>query len=123
MNKVILIGIVGQDPEVRNTPSGAIVANFSLATSKKYKGEQQTEWHRIVCFNKTAEIVESYVKKGTRLALEGELSTQSWEDKQGNKRSTTKIVSNSVEFIGGDSTAPRKETKTPIEEFEDDIPF
>ena len=106
VNLVILMGKVGRDPEVRYMPSGGAVANFSLATSKQWKkdGEPQekTEWHRIVCFNRTAEVVGEYVKKGTQVYLRGELQTRKWQDKNtGQDRYTTEIVANEIQFIGG----------------------
>lgn len=106
VNLVILMGNVGRDPEVRYMPSGGAVANFSLATSKQWKkdGEPQekTEWHRIVCFNRTAEVVGEYVKKGTQVYLRGELQTRKWQDKNtGQDRYTTEIVANEIQFIGG----------------------
>ena len=99
VNKVILVGNVGNDPEVRYMPNGNAVANVSVATSDSWKdrntGDQQerTEWHRVVFFNRLAEIVEQYVKKGTKLYLEGRLQTRSWEQ-DGAKRYSTEIIAN-----------------------------
>lgn len=93
LNKVMLIGRIGQDPEVRYSNSGMAIANASLATSNRKKsGEEETEWHRLVFFGKTAEIVEQYVRKGTQLYVEGQIKTESWEDKEGNRRQITKIM-------------------------------
>ena len=88
MNKAILIGNVGKEPEIRKTQSGISVANFSLATSKKIKGEDKTEWHRIVAWDKLAEIIENYVHKGDKLMIEGEIETRDYE-KDGQKVYTT----------------------------------
>ena len=98
VNKVILIGNLGKDPEVRHLESGAVVANFPIATSETYKdrktGEKitQTEWHNIVIWRGLAEVAEKYLKKGNSVYIEGKLRTRSWDDKEGNKRYTTVIV-------------------------------
>lgn len=97
VNKVILVGNVGQDPIVRFTPNGEAIANISLATSEKWKdqqGQQQerTEWHRIVIFGKTAEIAQQYVHKGSKLFIEGKLQTRKWQDNNGQDRYSTEIV-------------------------------
>ena len=110
VNKVILVGNVGNDPEVRYMPNGNAVANISIATSDSWKdkntGEQQerTEWHRVVFFNRLAEIVEQYVKKGSKLYIEGRLQTRSWE-KDGVKRYTTEIVSNEMQMLDSRGSA------------------
>lgn len=104
VNKVILVGNVGNDPEVRYMPNGNAVANISIATSDTWKdkttGDQQekTEWHRVVFFNRLAEIVEQYVKKGSKLYVEGRLQTRSWEQ-DGVKRYSTEIVSNEMQML------------------------
>lgn len=97
VNKVIFVGNVGQDPIVRFTPNGEAIANISLATSEKWKdqqGQQQerTEWHRIVIFGKTAEIAQQYVRKGSKLFIEGKLQTRKWQDNNGQDRYTTEVV-------------------------------
>jgi len=98
LNKVTLIGSVGKDPDIRKTQDGKLIASFSLATSESWKdkssGErkQNTEWHRIVIFGQLAEIVEKYVKKGSKLYVEGQLKTREWADKDGVKKYTTEIV-------------------------------
>lgn len=98
INKVILVGSVGQDPEIRNTNDGREIASFSLATSEKWKGkdgtkQEKTEWHRIVVFSAgLVGIVKSYVKKGSKLYIEGQLQTRKWTDKQGVEKYTTEIV-------------------------------
>ena len=107
INKVILIGNLGKDPEVKYTPSGTPVAKFSLATNERYKdkaGEWQdrTEWHNIVAWQRLAEIVGEYVKKGSKLYIEGRITTSSWEDKQsGEKKYRTEIVANDLVLLSG----------------------
>ena len=104
VNKVILVGSVGQDPEVRHMPNGNAVSNLSIATSETWKdktsGEQQekTEWHRLVFFNRLAEIVDQYVKKGSKIYVEGKLQTRSWE-KEGVKQYTTEIVVSEMHML------------------------
>lgn len=110
VNKVILLGRLGQDPELKYTPSGASVCNFSLATSEswndKSSGQKQerTEWHRVVVWGKLAELCNQYLSKGRQAFVEGRLQTRSWEDQNGNKRYTTEINATTVQFIGGAST-------------------
>lgn len=111
VNKAILVGFVGNDPEVRYLDSGTPVANFRLATSESYTnkgGEKvtQTEWHNIVVWKGLAEVVEKYVKKGTQLYVEGRIRTRSWDDREGNKRYTTEIVVDNLQMMGrkGDNT-------------------
>ncbi|OCG23461.1 single-stranded DNA-binding protein [Gilliamella sp. wkB108] len=102
INKVILVGNLGQDPEVRYMPNGNAVANFSVATSESWKDKQtgenrdRTEWHRVVVFGKLAEIAGEYIKKGTQVYLEGQLQTRKWQDQTGNDRYTTEVVVNPV---------------------------
>jgi single-strand DNA-binding protein len=108
VNKVILLGRLGQDPELKYTPSGAAVCNFSMATSENWtdKGGQKqdkTEWHRIVVWAKLAELCNQYLSKGRQAYVEGRLQTRSWDDKSGNKRYTTEIVASTIQFIGGPS--------------------
>ena len=150
INKVILVGNVGNDPEVRYMPNGNAVANVSIATSESWKdkgtGEQQerTEWHRVVFFNRLGEIVEQYVKKGSKLYVEGRLQTRSW-DQDGVKRYSTEIVANEMQMLdsrGGQSdsdygqqrSAPPQQSsgggggsQQPqagnFDNFDDDIPF
>lgn len=149
VNKVILIGNLGKDPEVRYMPSGSAVANVTLATSEQWKdkqtGEQQerTEWHTIVFFNRLAEIVGEYLKKGSQVYVEGSLRTRKWQDKNGLDRYTTEIVAAEMQMLGGrggggggggsnsynqDQSAGRASNapapaRTSAEEFDDDIPF
>jgi len=111
INKVILIGNLGQDPEVRFTPSGTAVANLNLATSDtwmdKQSGQRQerTEWHRVVLFNKTAEIAQQYLKKGSKVYIEGRLQTRKWQDQNGQDKYSTEVVANDMQMLdsrGGD---------------------
>lgn len=107
VNKVILLGNVGKDPEVRSTPSGVQVASFTLATSDRAKDAQgnwqeRTEWHNLKAFNRTAEIVRDYVKKGSKLYVEGKITTNSWDDKEtGQKRYRTEIIVNDLSLLSG----------------------
>lgn len=111
VNKVILLGRLGQDPELKFTPSGAAVCNFSLATSEswtdKTSGQKQerTEWHRITVWGKLAELCNQYLSKGRQAFVEGALQTRQWDDKDGNKRYTTEIKATAVQFIGGQQDA------------------
>jgi single-strand DNA-binding protein len=106
VNKVILIGRLGSDPESRATSGGKAVANFNIATSENYKdrnGERQekTEWHRIVMFDRLAEIAQQYLNKGKLVYIEGRLQTRTWDDKDGNKRYTTEVVARNMQMLGG----------------------
>ncbi len=107
VNKVILVGHIGKDPEIKYTPSGTAVAKFSLATNERYKDkdgnwQDRTEWHNIVAWQRTAEIVGEYCKKGSQIYLEGRLRTDSWDDKQsGQKKYRTEIVVNDLVLLGG----------------------
>lgn len=105
VNKVILVGHLGSDPEVRYTQGGAAVASFTVATNESYtdkSGQRQdkTEWHRIVAWGKTAELCGEYLQKGRQVYLEGRLQTRQWDDKEGVKRYTTEIVAQTVQFLG-----------------------
>lgn len=105
INKVILIGNLGKDPEIRYTPSGGAVANMTIATSESWKdkntGENQerTEWHRVVMFNRLGEIAGEYLKKGSKVYIEGKLQTRKWQDQQGQDRYTTEIVANEMQML------------------------
>jgi len=106
VNKVILVGRLGKDPETRYTSSGQAVCNFSLATDETYKdraGERQkrTEWHRIVVWAKQAEIAQQYLHKGSLIYLEGRIQTRQWDDREGQKRTTVEIVANNFRMLGG----------------------
>ncbi|MEE9542630.1 MAG: single-stranded DNA-binding protein, partial [Thermodesulfobacteriota bacterium] len=105
VNKVILVGNLGADPEVRYSASGTAVANFRIATTESYKNkegqkEDKTEWHRIVTFGKLAEICGEYLAKGKQVYVEGRIQTNQWEDKEGNKRYTTEIICNQMQMLG-----------------------
>ena len=144
INKVILVGNLGQDPEIRYMPNGNAVANFSVATSESWKDKQtgenrdKTEWHRIVVFGKLAEIVGEYVKKGTQVYLEGQLQTRKWQDQSGQDHYTTEVVINSLggtmqilgsrQHDGEPKQTAQPATKpvsneTPPTDFDDDIPW
>jgi single-strand DNA-binding protein len=139
INKVILIGRLGSDPEVRYTPSGVAVANFNIATSEEWKdkdsGEkkERTEWHRIVAWRRLGEICGEYLSKGKQVYIEGRLQTRDWEDRDGNKRYTTEIVASDVQFLGSrdssESARPRSTSSTDYQGMpaqgpaDDDIPF
>jgi single-strand DNA-binding protein len=107
INKVILIGNLGADPEVRYTAGGSAVANIRLATAESWKDKQtgemqeRTEWHRVVFFSRLAEIVGEYLKKGSHVYIEGRLQTRKWQDKDGNDRYSTEIVANDMQMLGG----------------------
>ena len=109
VNKVFLLGNVGKDPEIRATAGGMTVASFSLATADRAKDAQgnwadKTEWHNIVCFQRTAEVVRDYVKKGSQILVEGKIQTRSWDDKQsGEKKYKTEILCNELTLLGGKS--------------------
>jgi len=145
VNKVILIGNLGNDPDIRYTASGAAVANISLATAESWRdkesGEQQerTEWHRVVFFGRLAEIVGEYLKKGSQIYVEGRLQTRKWQDKEGNDRYTTEIVAGEMQMLGSRSVTAASEfdqsppaeaagtkktsKKQADDDFDDDIPF
>ena len=107
VNKVFLLGNVGKDPEIRATAGGMTVASFSLATADRQKDAQgnwadKTEWHNIVCFQRTAEVVRDYVKKGSQILIEGKIQTRSWDDKtSGEKKYKTEILCNELTLLGG----------------------
>ena len=133
INKVILIGNLGRDPEIRYMPSGGAVANLAVATTEAWKdkttGEssERTEWHRVVVFNRLAEICGQYLKKGAKIYIEGSLRTRKWQDAQGQEKYSTEIVASEMQMLG-DSENPRpgsfdkKPTKND-ENLDDEIPF
>ena len=150
VNKVIIVGNCGQDPETRFMPSGGAVTNLSIATSESWKdkssGEQQerTEWHRVVFFNRLAEIAGEYVKKGSKLYVEGSLRTRKWQGQDGQDRYTTEIVASEMQMLdsrgaqsggydapqqGGYQAPPAQAPQQPqqapqsMDSFDDDIPF
>ena len=127
INRVTLLGHLGNDPEVKHLDSGKTVANFSIATTESWKdknGEKQssTEWHNVVAWEKLAEIVEKWLSKGSLIYLEGKLTTRSWEDKDGNTRYTTEVLANTIKMLGGKNGEAKKEEPEPVEET-DDLPF
>ncbi len=147
INKVILVGNLGADPETRYTPSGSAVTNIRLATTESWRdrqsGENQerTEWHRIVFFNRLAEIAGEYLRKGSQVYIEGKLQTRKWQDQSGQDRYTTEVVANEMQMLGGRpggtanmsggmgaSQAPAREpagadAPPAGDDFDDDIPF
>ena len=130
VNKVVLVGHLGGDPETRFTPSGTAVANFNIATNESWKdanGELQdkTEWHRCVMFGKTAELAGELLKKGQLVYMEGKLQTRNWEDKDGIKRYTTEVVCDMFTMLGRkmDTDSSQEATPTSNSEEEDDLPF
>jgi single-strand DNA-binding protein len=149
VNKVILIGHLGADPETRSLPSGMTVANLRVATSESWKdkqtGEQQerTEWHRVALFGRLGEIAAEYLRKGSQVYIEGSIRTRKWQDKDGNDRFSTEIVANDMQMLGGRAGAgagpsgpsgPRDRGPPPDypeaggsgpsrDDFDDDIPF
>jgi len=133
-NKVLLIGNLGQDPEVRHTNSGQPVANLRVATSRRVKDRdgnwnEQTEWHSVVCFARTAETAGQYLRKGSKVFVEGRLQTRSWEDREGKKQYRTEVVAELLKFLdpkgAGGAAEPGGPTRTDdAPEFaDDDIPF
>jgi single-strand DNA-binding protein len=111
VNKVILVGRLGQNPEVRYTPSGAAVANFSIATHEAWQDksgqkQERTEWHRIVVWGKTAENCNQYLTKGRQVYVEGRLQTRQWQDKEGQTKYTTEVQAQTVQFLGSVGTGP-----------------
>ena len=143
VNKVIILGNVGKDPEVRYAPSGKAVCNISIATSRSYgKGEErkeETEWHSVVLYERQAEIAGEYLKKGRPVYIEGRIRTRKWQDKEGQDRYTTEIIAESMQLLGGreEASAPRPapasrqapaqrpapKSSTGFDDMDDDIPF
>lgn len=139
VNKVILVGNLGADPEVRYTPGGLAVANFRVATTenrtnKDGQKEQRTEWHKIVAYGKLAEICGEYLAKGKQVYIEGRIQTRSWDDRDGNKKWTTEIIANTMQMLGPSGRSGGSsfgQTDEPMPDFaaesgpgaDDDIPF
>jgi single-strand DNA-binding protein len=143
INKVILIGHLGADPETKALPSGMAVANVSVATTESFKDKQsnewqeRTEWHRVAMFGRLAEVAGEYLRKGSQVYIEGRLRTRKWQDKQGNDRYSTEIVANDMQMLGsrggggaGSESRPLARAgaqepagSAPAEDFDDDIPF
>jgi single-strand DNA-binding protein len=118
VNKVIILGRLGQDPELKYTPGGMAVCNFTVATSESWadkagQKQERTEWHRIVVWGKLAELCNQYLTKGRQAFIEGSLQTRSWDDKSGQKRYTTEIVAKTVQFIGGTANADASRSQAP----------
>jgi single-strand DNA-binding protein len=135
VNKVILIGNLGADPELRYTSGGQAVADLRVATSRRWQGkdgsqQEDTQWHRVVVWGKTAEQCKEYLSKGRQAYIEGRLQTRSWEDRDGNKRYTTEVVAQQVLFLGGRGSPgasseppPPSDQSMPSDLGDDDIPF
>ncbi len=143
INKVIIVGNLGKDPDTRYMPSGSAVTNFTVATNESWKdkatGEQKdrTEWHNVATFNRLAEISAEYLRKGSQVYIEGKLRTRKWQDKTGNDRYTTEIIADEMQMLGGRSgggggSAPMGRDPGPAsappppssgDDFDDDIPF
>lgn len=128
MIKVTLVGNLGGDPEVRHTAGGTAVANLRVACTEKIKKgdnwEEHTEWVNVVCFGKTAENAGQYLKKGRQVYVEGRLQTKEWTDKEGNKRTSTEVISNQILFLGSGEGKPAAKTETEYPPLSDsEIPF
>jgi len=136
INKVILVGRLGKDPEVRHLENGAVVANFSVATSERYKDkdgnrQEKTDWHNVVVWRQLAEIAEKYLRKGSLVYIEGKIRTRSWDDKDGNKKYTTEVVAENFQMLDrkrDETSGPVEEPEMPAEatageETKDDLPF
>jgi single-strand DNA-binding protein len=131
INKIFLLGRVGQDPEGRHMPSGDMCVSFSLATStysnKSGERKEFTEWHKCVCFNKAAEVANSYIRKGSLVHLEGSIKTNKWTDKEGNPKATTEIVVGRLTILSKKEdghTAPAKQSESPFPDLDDEqVPF
>lgn len=140
VNKVILLGNLGRDPEIRNLESGARVASFSLATNRTYKSQEgkkvdETEWHNVVLWGNLADLAEKFLAKGRQVYIEGRIRTRQWEDKEGQKRYTTEIVGENMTFVGGgrdqrdDAPPPPSDDDAPDtqpgnnQQEGDDLPF
>ena len=143
INKVILVGNLGQDPDTKAMPSGTTVCNLRIATSESWKDKQtgemkeQTEWHSVALFGRLAEVAGEYLRKGSQVYIEGRLRTRKWQDKQGNDRYTTEIVGNEMQMLGGGrgamgggegrgaarTEAEPVRSSTEKDDFDDDIPF
>jgi single-strand DNA-binding protein len=121
VNRVIIVGRLGRDPEMRHTTSGTAVTNFSVATNEKWKNssgepQERTEWHKVVTWSKLAEISNQYLTKGQLVFIEGRIQTREWDDRDGNKRQTTEIVASDMKMLGGRGDArPATETVETVE--------
>lgn len=126
MNKHIIVGTLGKDPEVKYTGEGMAIANFTVATNDFVKKEKVTDWHNCVAFGKSAETIEKYFSKGDSITIEGKVKTRKWEDKEGNTRYNTETIVERLEFVG--KNAEKSGTTKPAQPqsddaFSDDIPF
>lgn len=121
VNKAILLGRLGGDPEVRYLQNGDAVTSFRLATSEKRQDKEYVEWHRVVSFGKLAEICGNYLTKGSLVYIEGRIQTRSWDDKDGTKRYSTEIIANQMKMLGGTKKA-QSDASEPSQ-YDDDIPF
>ena len=128
VNKVIFVGNLGKDPEVKYLDSGVAVANFSLATTENYKNKEgervsQTEWHNIVLWRGLAEVAEKYLKKGSSVYIEGKIKTRKWEDKEGINRYNTEILADNMTMLGGRPISEKTSEENLITDSKDDLPF
>lgn len=130
VNKVIILGRVGRDPDIRTTPNGIKVVNFSLATSRKVKGEEQSQWHRVTMYDKLADIAAQYVRKGSLLYVEGEMRYGKYVNKDGFEQHTADIIANQMQMVGGrpqqaeeQQRHPKEEPQQSFPEDDQDIPF
>lgn len=138
LNKVMIIGRLGADPETRYMPNGKAVTNIRVATSEKWKDKQtgdmkeRTEWHSVVAYDKLAEIIAEYTRKGSQVYIEGKLQTRKWQDKDGKDRYTTEIIAQQMQMLGGKpqgerpARQPERSAPPPADDgggFDDDIPF
>jgi single-strand DNA-binding protein len=128
INKVILVGNLGKDPEVKYLDNGVAVANFSLATTENYKNKEgervsQTEWHNVVLWRGLAEVAEKYLKKGASVYIEGKIKTRKWEDKGGVTRYNTEILGDNMTMLGGKPTSVDTTEETSQSDSKDDLPF
>lgn len=128
VNKVILIGHLGKDPEIRFTPQSAAVCNFSLATSRSWKDKEgnkkeETDWHNIVVWGKLAEICGEYLSKGRQVYISGRIQTRSWDDKDGNKKYTTEIIADEMQMLGPKDASEEKKKVAPPSDTGADVPW
>ena len=128
LNKVMLVGHVGADPDVRYTPKGTAISNFNLATNDSHKDDkgewvENTEWHKLVFWGKKAEFTEQYVKKGSLILVEGRLQTRNWDDKEGNKHYVTEVVGDRLTLLGSNQQKRQNTQPEDVDEPEEDLPF
>ena len=128
VNKAIILGRVGRDPDIRTTPNGIKVVNFSVATSRKVKGEEQTQWHRVTMYDKLAEIAAQYLRKGSLIYVEGEIKYSKFTNKDGVEQNTTEIIANQMQMVGGrpqteEAQQHPKEEQQSFPEDSEDVPF